>query len=426
LFGEHSGATVVCTRYAVFSFGSGYDLQLGYNAVKQLTPRIVTRLLAEDVVAAASSGTSTLVCTAQGRAYWFGKLNDQQSAVPGLLGGLERVVGVAAGSDHLLAWTGSGELYTWGWGQFGQLGHGGTEDEAAPRLVEGLAGQQVVAADATNHSVACTASGRVYTFGHGRTRLGHGQDGAPFQPSVTRFQPTPRPVEALAGSTVVAVAAGTLTTAAVTEAGELYTWGSSRFGELGHGEENTRVFLPRLVAGLAGKRVAGLAAGTFHMLAWTDSGELYSWGYGRYGQLGHGSDQPEWSPRRVEALAGKVVVKAAAGFNHSVVATREQKVYTFGCGEGGQLAHGSEESQFIPKPVAGLEIIKTTWGKKEVVDHLRDSGVKPEAIAKLVEQGMDGAALLRLTEVGLVRAGFKLGPRVTIMRAVERLKPMPL
>ena len=76
-------------------------------------------------MAAAASAQGTLVCTAEGRAYWCGSLMrpDIRAVAPRLLGGLERVVGVAAGLKHLLAWTGSGELYTWGYGRDGQLGH---------------------------------------------------------------------------------------------------------------------------------------------------------------------------------------------------------------------------------------------------------------------------------------------------------------
>jgi alpha-tubulin suppressor-like RCC1 family protein len=353
--------TVVCTRDAVFSFGRSNVGQLGLGLGQrgdEATPRVVKGLLADDVVAAAASEYSTLVCTAQGRAYWFGKLIGTadwtgglvdcssvtiQSAVPRLLGGLELVVGVAAGLQHLLAWTGSSQLYTWGKGVFGQLGHGGKEDEAAPRLVEGLAGQQVVAAGGCRfHSVACTASGRVYTFGSGWP-LGHGQN----------QQLTPMAVEGLAGSTVVAVAAGSTSTAAVTATGELYTWGRSNHGNLGHGEEHVEVLLPQLVAGLAGKRVAGVAAGDYYTLAWTDSGELYSWGRSGNGAMGH-ENVILYSPRRVEALAGEAVVGATAGSTHTIVTTQQQEVHAFGRGSEGQLGHKVTHYESTPKPVAGL------------------------------------------------------------------------
>ena len=74
----------------------------GNTAMKELG------MTSEDVVAAAASGTSTLVCTAQGRAYWFGQLDDEdgiviiKSKMPRLLGGLEQVGVELLGRLHTL------------------------------------------------------------------------------------------------------------------------------------------------------------------------------------------------------------------------------------------------------------------------------------------------------------------------------------
>jgi len=48
------------------------------------------------------------------------------------------VVGAAAGFYHTAVWTGEGELFAFGGGGFGQLGHGGRHDEVVPRQVEAL------------------------------------------------------------------------------------------------------------------------------------------------------------------------------------------------------------------------------------------------------------------------------------------------
>ena len=77
---------------------------------------------------------------------------------------------------HTAVYTSAGELYTFGNGKYGRLGHGTETDEWLPRLVEGLPGEQVVAVAAgEEHTAVCTASGRVYTFGSGScAKLGHG------------------------------------------------------------------------------------------------------------------------------------------------------------------------------------------------------------------------------------------------------------
>ena len=65
-------------------------------------------------------------------------------------------------------------------------------------------------------------------------------------------------------------------------------------------------------------------------MAWTDAGELFTWGYGDTWQLGHGGDNAERVPRLVEELADKKVMGGAAGQGHSVVFTEAGELFTFG------------------------------------------------------------------------------------------------
>ena len=62
----------------------------------------------------------------------------------------------------------SAEVYTWGLGNFGNLGHGTTHSFAQPRLVDALLKQDVQQLRCgTRHSIALTAKGEVYTWGFG-------------------------------------------------------------------------------------------------------------------------------------------------------------------------------------------------------------------------------------------------------------------
>lgn len=47
---------------------------------------------------------------------------------------------------------------------------------------------------------------------------------------------------------------------------------------------------PTLITGLAGKQVVQIACGSTHSAAVTSEGELYTWGRGNYGRLGHGKN----------------------------------------------------------------------------------------------------------------------------------------
>ena len=48
---------------------------------------------------------------------------------------------------------------------------------------------------------------------------------------------------------------------------------------------------PRLIEALQGKGVVEIACGGAHSAAITAAGELYTWGKGRYGRLGHNDSE---------------------------------------------------------------------------------------------------------------------------------------
>ena len=49
---------------------------------------------------------------------------------------------------------------------------------------------------------------------------------------------------------------------------------------------------PTPVSGLSGKNIVGISCGSSHSAAISAEGDLYTWGRGNYGQLGHG----KWLP----------------------------------------------------------------------------------------------------------------------------------
>jgi alpha-tubulin suppressor-like RCC1 family protein len=109
--------------------------------------------------------------------------------------------------------------------------------------------------------------------------------------------------------------------------------------------------VPRVVEALAGQKVVAATAGSSHTVVWTEGGEVYTFGRGGGGALGHGGEKNAHVPRVVEALAGKKVVGASAGDRHTVVWTEGGEVYTFGNGADGKLGHGGEEGEPVPRVV---------------------------------------------------------------------------
>lgn len=88
-------------------------------------------------------------------------------------------------------------------------------------------------------------------------------------------------------------------------------------------------------------RVTDVVCGKEHCLLLTEHGQVFSWGGGSRGQLGHGTLSSEPRPRLVSALDGLRVTKIAAGGWHSAVISQFDDLYMFGWNESGQLAQAA-------------------------------------------------------------------------------------
>lgn len=74
---------------------------------------------------------------------------------------------------------------------------------------------------------------------------------------------------------IIAVAAANKHTAVVSEAGEIYTWGCNREGQLGYGTSNSASqYTPRVVEYLKGKSFTAVSAAKYHTIVLGSDGEV--------------------------------------------------------------------------------------------------------------------------------------------------------
>ncbi|KAL5835020.1 hypothetical protein ACOSQ4_014517 [Xanthoceras sorbifolium] len=233
----------------------------------------------------------------------------------------------AVGSGHDSVAT---EVYSWGSGTNYQLGTGNAHIQKLPCKVDSLHGSVIKLVSAAKfHSVAVTTCGEVYTWGFGRGgRLGHPDfDIHSGQAAVI----TPRQVTSGLGSRrVKTIAAAKHHTVLATEGGEVFTWGSNREGQLGYTSVDTQP-TPRRVSSLK-SRIVAVAAANKHTAVISESGEVFTWGCNREGQLGYGTSNSasNYTPRLVEYLKGKVFVGVSAAKYHTLVLGADGEVYTWG------------------------------------------------------------------------------------------------
>ncbi|WP_170241888.1 RCC1 domain-containing protein [Geobacter argillaceus] len=260
--GNHS---LAMTNYStVWSWGANYAGQLGNNSTTLSTTAV--KVVDPDSVASQLSGVSA----------------------------------IAAGGSHSLALA-RGQVFAWGYNNYGQLGNNSTASSTIPVRVQMAGGTslnnvKLIAAGGA-FSVAVRNDETIWVWGYN----GFGQLGPNVDPAVTTFSGIPQQITGITGS-IKAVSAGLGHILVLAQNGSTWTvwgWGFNGFGQLGgvtaniKPEDFTRTPV-QITTGISGSfdpalyKVDGMSpilAIGHHSLAKTSAG-LFAWGNNNYGQLG--------------------------------------------------------------------------------------------------------------------------------------------
>lgn len=145
-------------------------------------------------------------------------------------------------------------------------------------------------------------------------------------------------------------------TLALTDEGLVFSWGDGDFGKLGRGGSEG-CLVPQQVEKLNNVGVIQIECGAQFSLALTESGEVWTWGKGDYYRLGHGTDQHVRKPTPIQSLRGKKIVHVAVGALHCLAVTDTGQVYAFGDNDHGQQGTGTTTVNKKPCGVIGLDNI---------------------------------------------------------------------
>ena len=151
-----------------------------------------------------------------------------------------------------------------------------------------------------------------------------------------------------------AISAGKSHSAVVVEDGDVFTWGRGWDGQLGH-EVVTEIELePRIVPRMQDKSCASVACGRAHTVVLTDNGNIWSWGENKAGQLGLGNLISTSQPQMVSDLDEQEVIMVGCGDEHTVCITIANEVYGFGHGVYDQLGLGTLGIFPNPQRIPGI------------------------------------------------------------------------
>lgn len=350
--GKH--AAVVTRQGEIFCWGEEKSGRLGHKVNMDVSyPKVVESLTDVQVESIACGEYQTCALTLSGELYTWGE--SCQSVGP--LGDGEnkswwlprRVVGplegicissVACGEWHTVVVSSAGQLFTYGDGTFGVLGHGNLHSSSQPKEVESLKGLRVKSAVCgpwhtaaiveilVDHCKGNTSGGKLFTWGDGdKGRLGHADKGKKLLPTC---------VAALVDHDFIQVSCGRMLTVALTATGTVCTMGSAVHGQLGNPQAEDKSIT--IVEGkLKEEFVKEISSGSYHVAVLTSKGKVYTWGMGANGRLGLGDVDDRNSPALVEALRDRHVCSIACGSSftaticlHKSVSSSDQSICS-GC-----------------------------------------------------------------------------------------------
>ena len=254
---------------------------------------------------------------------------------PAIISGLENIVAISAGNEHLLALDSYGNLWGLGQNNRGQIGDGTTEYALVPtkiELPEGIAIYQIEAGG--THSSFLTYDGYVYTWG----RNDNGQLGFYSEAELIL---TPTRVEGI--DRIVKLAANRDHTLALREDGVIWAWGWNRDGQLGNGTR-ANSYIPVQVHNISNARL--IAAGDGHSAAVLADGRIMTWGRNWDGQLGNANPGSTLVPLQVEALNN--IQSVQAGNTFSLAVHEDGTVSGWGRNNHHQLIASSTTDQRTP------------------------------------------------------------------------------
>ena len=269
-------------------------------------------------------------------------------------------------------------LYSFGENLYGELGDGtsfGTSGPNATPLPVYLPDLETITTNHASssppevaqvavgafHSLVLTTTGKLYAFGlnnFGQLANGDGNGLTTGEASLTL-------IPGFGNGPVVSIAAGAYHSLAVTSTGQLYAFGENQDGQLGQAANTTANPTPTLVRfpRLVGRpneqpHITAVAAGDDDSFAVTSAGELYAFGDNSNGQLGTPTGFGSSDPTPTRIILPAPVAAVAAGADYTFAVTSTGQLYAFGHNQFGQLGIPTATQQTATPTLVTLQAEK--------------------------------------------------------------------
>ena len=297
-------------------------------------------------------GNSAIFVTNQDKVYGIGhnrngglglghqKEDFRRPTINPILSG-KQLVDICAGFEHCIALTAEGKCYSWGTNKYGQLGIGSQKSTATPTLIESLADERVVQiCCGAYHSLALTLEGDVFSWGHNTfAQLGD-----------RTYNSRDVPTQVLINEAVQSISSGVNHSMALSRTGMVYVWGANTCGQLGRNpeldqrnREKPMSNRPKLVSGLENVVIKKAVCGPNHNLILTADGRLYTFGDNTCGQVGNGTTEPQFTPKKLNKEIKIKEIYSHYDNDLSIAVSEDNKCFVWGL--------ASNEKVLRPKPI---------------------------------------------------------------------------
>lgn len=281
----------------------------------------------------------------------------------------ETISNIAVGDYHSLVLTSNHRLLIWGWNLYGQLGDGTATQKTVPTdltdefdlsINENII--KIVAG--SDYSGVVTSEGRVFVWG--RNQMGQLGNGT--------INDTQIPIEITSqfdlnqDELITDLIFGTYHSMALTNEGRLFSWGGNAYGQLGDGTNNLTVEPTDITLNLqlvSGETIQKVSLGDYYSMLLTNQGKLLTWGSNEWGQLGNNSEAAfSWIFLNITSEFNldteETITDVVAGPTYAMASTSLNRVFTWGKNNRGQLGDGSTSNQIVPIEILTDDFVHET------------------------------------------------------------------
>lgn len=315
------------------------------------------------------------------------------------IGNGENIERVEAGENHTSVYTKEGKVYTWGAGEQGQLGTGEKEDKREAQKV----GKEIVETNTSEILIEEEESykieskindfnlfkekngeieyeildeeigyldkqtGEIIGKKEGRTEIIAKEKGTEnkgiIKVRILEKGTKPDTIEILIEPQVKTAGSRT---AMLKVDGTVWSYGIGKYGELGTGKEETtdepvKAILPE------GTKIIKIAIGENHNLALDSKGNVWTWGRNNHNQLGiETTEEKILTPTKIQGITN--IKEIECGSNTSYAIGKEGQIYSWGQNENGEGGIGNTASKIGKNEIKGItKAIEIKAGKNHAI-----------------------------------------------------------